>query len=796
MNESNSIKKLPMLALRGITVFPDMVINFDVERQLSVAAVEAALKLDGYIFLLTQKDILKEQPTEADLYKIGTICNIKQMLKMPNGGMRVMVSGIARASFSSLEEENGCCVVQVHEIAEVVPTKITGRTEAVIRRSRELFNKYETVSGRVAPGAAINLIASNSPGFIADYIAQTVFPNFADKQEVLEELDGVKRLKRVNEMLLHEIAVIELEQAIQNKTQEHLAQNQREYVLREQMRIIQNELSGDSDQLTEIDEYRERILSRKLAPEIERKLFEELNRLSKYQFGSSEAAVARTYLDTCLELPWGKYSKERLNIETVAKKLDNDHYGLERIKERILEFLAVRKLAPRASSPIICLVGPPGVGKTSIAMSVAAAIGRKTARISLGGVHDEAEIRGHRKTYIGAMPGRIIAAIKQAGTMNPVLLLDEIDKLGADYRGDPSSALLEALDPEQNSTFRDNYLELPFDLSNVMFITTANTTDTIPRPLLDRMELIEISSYTDEEKLQIAKMYLIPKQRKKHGLKAQQLKISDSVVRDVIISYTKESGVRQLEREIASICRKVASKLVGGEATHSDIRSNELESLLGARKFKPELYSKRDEVGIVNGLAWTSVGGQILEVEVNVLSGSGKLELTGNLGDVMKESAKTAISYIRSRAAKLGIEADFYKTKDIHIHFPEGAVPKDGPSAGLAISIAVISALTERPVRRDIAMTGEITLRGRILPIGGLKEKTMAAYRNGIKTVYIPEDNVSDIEEIDKTVRKMLQFISAEHIDAILDEILLPSADRKEQKSVPEMTAAAAEMRQ
>ncbi|MBQ6540012.1 MAG: endopeptidase La, partial [Oscillospiraceae bacterium] len=572
----------------------------------------------------------------------------------------------------------------------------------------------------------------------------------------------------VNNILAREIQILSYEHEINDKLQEQLTRLQKENVLREQIKVIRQEL-GEDDELTEIDDYRDKITALHLSEEVEEKLLKETERLAKQPFGSAEATVIRGYLDTCLEIPWNKYTKERLNIKQARKILDDDHFGLEKVKDRIIEFLAVKQLAPDVKGTIICLVGPPGVGKTSIAISIARAVNRKLYRMSLGGVHDEAEIRGHRKTYIGAMPGRIINGVIQAGTMNPLLLLDEIDKLGSDYRGDPSSALLEALDPEQNKSFRDHYMEIPFDLSDVMFITTANTTDTIPRPLLDRMEVIELSSYTDEEKLMIAKDHLLPKQRKKHGLSGNQIRLSDDAIRDIIAGYTRESGVRILERELAALCRKTAARIAQGECKSLTVKSEMLEEMLGVRKFKPEGLKNRDEIGIVNGLAWTRVGGEILEVEAIALSGSGKLELTGNLGDVMKESAHAAVTYIRSRAEVLGIAPDFYKTKDIHIHFPEGAIPKDGPSAGITVAIAVISALTGTPVRRDVAMTGEITLTGRVLPIGGLKEKTMAAMRAGMRTVIIPEDNIPDLEEIDQTVRKALNFVSTSTLDSILE---------------------------
>ena len=551
-----------------------------------------------------------------------------------------------------------------------------------------------------------------------------------------------------------------------------MADNQRDYYLREQLKAIQNELGEGEGGDSEIGDYRRRIAEAKLPDEVREKLEKEVGRLAKQPFGSSEATVLRSYLDVCLELPWGKKTRERVSVETARRTLDKDHFGLEKVKERILEFLAVKQLAPDLKGQVICLVGPPGVGKTSVAMSVARALNRKLARLSLGGVSDEAEIRGHRKTYVGAMPGRIISAINQAGSCNPLLLLDEIDKLGHDHRGDPASALLEVLDAEQNSTFRDNFLELPFDLSDVMFITTANTTDTIPRPLLDRMEVIELPSYTDEEKLQIAKRYLLPKEMKRHGLEKAQLKVSDGAIREMVASYTRESGVRVLERKLAAICRKAAMHLVSEDVKQIRITEKELKDYLGAPRYYPERQALEERVGVVNGLAWTSVGGELLEVEVNVVPGTGKVELTGNLGDVMKESAHAALSFIRSQADRLGIQGDFYQSKDIHVHFPEGAVPKDGPSAGIAITTAMVSALTGAPVKRGLAMTGEVTLRGRVLPIGGLREKTMAALRNGIKTVIIPAENGKDLEEIDQTVRKALRFVLVDQAEQVLAEAL------------------------
>lgn len=767
ISELMDIETMPLMAIRGITVFPDMVITFDVERPMSLAALEAAYKKDRRIFLVAQKDILKEQPGRNDLYEIGTVAMVRQFIKGPKG-MRIMVEGEGRARLIDMYETAGRFECRINHIDDGSDKKVTPRVEAAMRKAADMFTRYAELTGNVAPETLIRLAIASKPGYAADFITQNMFLKYSENQEILETLDPVKRLNKINVILAREIEVLSLEEQISGKVHAQIAKLQKDNLLREQMKAIRSEL-GDDDGYAEIDEYRAKIIELGLSEKSETKLLKEVDRLEKQPFGSSEASVIRSYLDTCTELPWHKSTKDRLNITQVKKILDEDHFGLEKVKERIIEFLSVKKLAPENNGTILCLVGPPGVGKTSIAISVARAMNRKLARISLGGIHDEAEIRGHRKTYIGSMPGRIISSVSQSGTNNPLLLLDEIDKLSSDYKGDPASALLEVLDPEQNATFRDNFLEIPFDLSKVFFITTANTTDTIPRPLLDRMEVIELSSYTDEEKLQIAKSHLISKQRKKHGLNARQLKVTDDAIREIIASYTRESGVRNLEREIAHLCRKTAAKIVAGEEKSANITTSCLEEYLGVKKYKNEVMTGKDEVGIVNGLAWTAAGGELLKVEVNVLEGTGKLELTGNLGDVMKESAKIAISCIRSRAEKLGIDKDFYKNKDLHIHFPEGAVPKDGPSAGITMAVALISALTGAPVRHDVAMTGEITLRGRILPIGGLKEKTMAALRYGIKTVIIPAENERDLEEIDQTVRRSLQFVTTASLDNILD---------------------------
>ena len=623
----------------------------------------------------------------------------------------------------------------------------------------------------------LRLLASEECGYIADSIAQNSGFDYRDKAKLLCQLNPVRRLETTVKLLKQEIEMLHLESNIQERTRAIIDQEQKDYYLREQMKAIREEL-GEGDDINEFAEYEKGILLLNLPEDSETKLMKDLARLKKQPFGSSEGAVLRNYLDTVLELPWNTSTKERVDVETARKILNKDHFGLEKVKERILETIAVRQMAPEMPPQILCLVGPPGVGKTSVAYSVAKSLNRKMARIALGGVHDEADIRGHRKTYVGAMPGRILAAMTQAGSNNPILLLDEVDKMGSDHRGDPSAALLEVLDGEQNKTYRDHYLEIPFDLSKVMFITTANTLDTIPRPLLDRMEVIELNSYTDEEKLMIAKNHLIPKQISKHGLKKSQLRITDDGIREIIRCYTRESGVRNLERSCAEICRKTAMRLLADDNLKRVVVSdNNVESYLGVRKFLPERMALKDQVGIVTGLAWTSVGGETLEVEVNVMDGSGKLELTGNLGDVMKESAHAALSYIRANAAELGVAADFYKTKDIHVHFPAGAVPKDGPSAGVTVCTAIVSALTGVSVRRDVAMTGEISLRGRVLPIGGLKEKTMAALRHGIHTVIIPKDNERDLEEIDQTVRNALHFVIAETVDTVLNTALNTAPD-------------------
>lgn len=771
--EFSARRNMPVLPLRGLSVFPGMLLNFDVERPMSAAALNFAMNADQILFLAAQKEISKDVPFVDDIYRVGTVCRVRQLLRQPGSKtVRVMVEGLARGRIENVTMDTPSLFAEIEPMPDA-QEKPTVKTEALCRRCTALFSEYAQISGNIAPESVINIMASTDAAYVADFIAQNIYLKPEEKQKLLEELRPSRRLAALCRMLTRELTLLSIERDLNESTQEQMNRNQREYYLREQMKIIQSEL-GEDDAPQELEEYREKIRALHLEEETEEKLLKEVTRLSRQSFGSAEGSVIRGYLDTCLEIPWNTRTKETLDIARAQKMLDEDHFGLEKVKERVIEFLSVRKLAPGVKGGVLCLVGPPGTGKTSIAMSIARATNRKLARVALGGVHDEAEIRGHRKTYIGAMPGRIIDAMTRAGSMNPLLVLDEIDKLASDMRGDPASALLEVFDSEQNYAFRDHFLEIPVDLSRVMFITTANMLGTIPRPLLDRMEVVELSSYTDEEKLQIAKQHLLPKQLKEHGLKRTQFHMTDGAIRRTITDYTRESGVRILERQIGKLCRKAAMQLVTDDVKRVNITEKNLPDYLGTVRYTPSVHITRDEVGVVNGLAWTEVGGEILEVEVNVMDGSGKLELTGNLGTVMQESAKAALSCLRSRTEALHLEKDFYKTKDIHIHFPEAATPKDGPSAGIAITTAMLSALTGRKVRGDIAMTGEVTLRGRVLPIGGLKEKTMAALRNGVKTVIIPKENEKDLSEIDQTVRKALHFIPVETVDAVFAAALVP----------------------
>ena len=775
--------QMPVLALRGLVIFPKQTVHFDVAREKSIKALEAAMERDQLIFLVPQKSIIDDDPGAAQLYPMGCVAKVKQILK--NGGetQRVLVTGLYRARISEMNQNEPYLLARVEMVQEKSYT-LTPKVRALMRDAQMTFGGYLELSQHPAQALQLKLIASTDPSYVADCLGQFVGFDYPDKCKLLSQLSPALRLEQAVRLLGREIEMLSIELEMQQKARDNMDQYNRDYYLREQMKVIRQELGEESE--NDVDVYRDKIRALHLCEDSEKKLLKDIDRLSKQPFGSQEAAVLRGYLDTVLELPWNDKTRERIDIAAARKILEKDHFGLEKVKERILETLAVRRMAPDMPAQIICLVGPPGVGKTSIAYSIARALNRKMARISLGGVRDEAEIRGHRKTYVGAMPGRILNGMIQAGSNNPLLLLDEVDKMGMDHRGDPAAALLEVLDAEQNGTYRDHYIEIPYDLSDVMFITTANDLGTIPRPLLDRMEVIELSSYTDEEKLMIAKNHLIPKQLGKHGLKKSQLKITDDAIRSAIEGWTRESGVRNLERLIAKLCRKADLKLVeDAELKKITITAKNLPEYLDTRIFLPDELPERDSVGLVTGLAWTYVGGETLEVEVNVMEGSGKMELTGNLGLVMQESARAAVTYIRSHARELGVDPDFYKNRDIHIHFPEGAVPKDGPSAGVTVTTAIVSALTGRTVRRDVAMTGEVSIRGRVLPIGGLKEKTMAAYRHGCKTVIIPAANERDLQDIDQTVRSKLNFVIAKEIGTVLEAALNPAPVEAEPVNIP-----------
>ena len=769
---------LPVVALRGLVVFPGVQMHFDVARPKSIAAFRAAMSGSRTLFLACQKDITTDDPTFDDIYAVGVTAAVRQILKLPGDDcIRVVIEGLRRGRIV------GQTQLKPHLQAEIAPcamafsrgdTRI--RTEAVMRQVRARFEVYADAVPDLPVDMTLTVLAEKDASKLSDYIAGNIMLDFPEKQKLLEQMNPVKRLEQLCVLLEHECRVMHIEDDIADKVQEQLDKNQRDYYLREQMKIISNELGEGITAEEETQQFRDQIKALGFEEEYEKKLLRECDRMERMSPSSPESAVSRTYLETVLALPWNTYTKDKLDIKAARRVLEADHYGMQKVKERILETLAVRKLAPDIKGQILCLVGPPGVGKTSVARSVARAMGRKYVRISLGGIHDEAEIRGHRKTYIGSMPGRILAAMQSAGSSNPLMLLDEVDKLGNDYKGDPSSALLEVLDAEQNFAFRDHYVEIPYDLSHVFFITTANDRSAIPQPLLDRMEIIELGSYTHEEKYHIAKKHLIPRQIKRHGMTAKTLRFKDDAIHMLIDGYTKEAGVRTLEREIAALCRKASVQIAEG-AEKVTIRAADLDALLGPVKYKEDTLSLKDAVGIVNGLAWTAVGGEMLQVEVAVLEGSGKLELTGSLGDVMKESAKAAISFVRAHTDEYGIEKDFYKTKDIHIHVPEGAVPKDGPSAGVTMTTALVSALSGIPVRGTVAMTGEVTLNGRVLPIGGLREKTMAAYRAGITTVVIPQENVPDLRVIDEKVRESVQFVPASTVQTVLDTALVRAAE-------------------
>lgn len=760
--------ELPVIALRGLVVFPDMILHFDVGRKKSVAALKSAMQANQKVFLVCQKDASVDDPAINDMYDLGVICNIKQMVRIPNSdNLRVVVEGVERASLFSITQ-NKPFVKGIIDLIKQADDSNDIETENAYKRAvKSEFEHYATLVSKISNEVIAKIISMDDGGRLADFICSNTFINYPDKQEILEELNSVQRLIKLLVLLKKENATLEIEAEIHEKVQEEIDKNQKEYYLREEMKIIADTLGETENPLEEADRYRTDIYSLHCSDEVRDKLLKECDKLMKMPSSSHEGTVIRNYLDKCLQIPFNKYTKSAVNLAKARKNLDKDHFGLDKVKDRVVDSLAVYKRNPDFNGQIICLAGPPGVGKTSIVKSLANSMNRKYVRIALGGIHDEAEIRGHRKTYIGSMPGRIIDAVIKSGVMNPIILLDEIDKVGNDFKGDPSSALLEALDPEQNNTFTDHYIDFPVDLSRVLFFTTANDTSSISPPLYDRMEVIELNSYTTEEKFNIAKNHLIKKEMKKHCLTAKEFKISDDAVYSLIESYTKEAGVRTLERNIASLCRKSIVELDGGKKTVK-ISADNIESYLGKKRYLPDRINDTNLVGTVNGLAWTSVGGTMLPIEVSALDGTGKIELTGNLGDVMKESAKTAVSYVRSKSSEFGIDSDFYKTKDIHIHAPEGAIPKDGPSAGLAITTALVSELTGIAIKSDIAMTGEISLKGRAMPIGGLKEKSMAAYKAGCSTVIIPKENERDLAEISDEVKSTVNFLSVTSFEQII----------------------------
>ncbi len=767
----NTLHYIPVIPMRGMVVFPHMNVNFDAGRDVSVKGLSAASEENSVVFLTSQKQLDKENPKPEDLYNIGTIAQIKQVMRLPGNVTRVVVTGIARGAIREMTLTKPYFKAVVEEF-HTEYEQDTAVNEAYERQLKKKYEEYFAQNPKLNADNFMSVMAIEDTDTLSDVIAGGLEIKLEERQALLEEFDAYKRAEKLMTVIDNNINVMRIEQNIIKKVRENIDKNQREYFLREQLKVISEEL-GDKDGITaEVKEYKERIKKAKPGRKNTEKLLKDVDRFSKMQTASAESTVMRSYLDTVLDMPWNKHTKEVFDINEAEKILEEDHYGLEKVKERILEYLAVRHFTNGKNGTILCLAGPPGVGKTSIAKSIARALGRKYVRISLGGIHDEADIRGHRKTYIGAMEGRIMAAVKEAKVNNPLILLDEVDKMGADYKGDPSAALLEVLDYEQNNAFRDHYLELEFDLSRVIFITTANTLDTVSRPLLDRMEVISLTGYTDEEKFHIAKGYLVKKALEQNGLTAKQVNISDDAIRKIIDNYTREAGVRKLEQTISALCRKAAKHILEGNKKSVRITAKNVSEYLGKERYHFEKMNEHDEIGIARGLAWTSVGGETLSVETNVMSGNGKVELTGKLGDVMKESAMAAISYIRSRADVLDIDGEFYKNKDIHIHVPEGAVPKDGPSAGITMATALVSSLTGKPVRNDIAMTGEITLRGNVLPIGGLKEKSLAAYRAGIKTVIIPEENKADIDDIPAEIRKKMKFIPVSSMDNVLENAL------------------------
>ncbi len=775
---------LPLVPLRGLTVFPGMSLHFDVGRSKSIAAVRQAMEDNKLVFLCYQNDITVDSPVREDLANVGTVAEVRQILNLPDGNIRILVEGLSRGRITRFFDDGQLAHVNVVRLDDI-PCEDEIHVQVLIRRLYHLVESFLELYDRFSPEALTSLLAVDNPGEIADTVVANLPIKPQLKQAVMDALEVDVRLEKLIEILSQEVQLLEIEKEVMDKVQTNLDQNQKDYVLREKIHVIQEELGEDDAVDSDIKKFHAEMESRNLPAPVVDKLEEEISHLGKTHPFSQEYGVLENYIETVLSLPWEKKTEDILNLTLAKKILDRDHSGLDKVKERILEYIAVRKLNGKPKSNILCLVGPPGVGKTSIARSLAEALGRSYVRISLGGVQNEAEIRGHRKTYVGAMPGRVIEGLKQAGSNNPLMLFDEIDKMSRDYSGDPASAMLEVFDPEQNKSFRDHYVELPFDLSDVLFIATANTLETVPRPLLDRMDIIEVSGYTIEEKMEIAKKYLIPKQRELHGLKAKQLKIASSALSLLIDGYTRESGVRSLERKITALCRKAAMRLVDeGMDSVVSVTAKNLPDFLGKQIYHFDKTEEQNQVGLVTGLAWTETGGETLPVEVNTMPGCGKLELTGNLGEVMQESAKAALTYLRSNTYRFGIPQDFYKTMDIHIHIPEGAIPKDGPSAGVTMATALVSALTHRPVNRFVAMTGEVTLRGRVLPIGGLKEKTLAAFRMGIKTVIIPDENRADYEELPQKIKDSLTFIFAKNMDTVLNHALLSTMipDSKTQK--------------
>lgn len=763
-------KLMPLLALRGIIVFPGMTVNLDVGRDKSINAVNAAMQLDKKILLVTQRDAETADPKREELYNYGVVAEIKQLLKLPSGAIRILIQGLERAELTSLIDapfKDTYLEGFAMPVASVEPEE-NSETEAMRRVLLQSFEKWLVTGKKVTTEVMLNFKNITTAGEIADIIAGYLTISIDEKEELLELADVKERMHKLHTFLCKELEIAELEKNIMQEVRKQIEKNQREYYLREQIKVINKELGEGDERQAEVDEYKKQMEGRDLPPEVADKINKELDRLYKMPPMMAESGVIRNYVETLLALPWGIYGKDNFDLKHAEKVLNKDHYGLEKVKERILEYLAVRALTKSGKGPILCLVGPPGVGKTSLAQSVARAIDRKFTRMSLGGVHDEAEIRGHRRTYIGAMPGRIIHGMQTCGVMNPVFLLDEVDKMSSDFRGDPASALLEVLDPEQNNTFSDHYVEIPFDLSQVFWIVTANTVETIPPALLDRMEVVQLSSYTEDEKVKIAELHLLPKERQNNGLTAKTLSITEDALRMIIRGYTREAGVRNLERKIAAFCRKTALRIVNGEAKSAKVTAKNLHKYLGKVIYLEDDVSLEAAAGICTGLAWTRVGGELLKVEVVACKGKGHLALTGQLGDVMKESAQAGYTYIRSRADELGLDKDFYETTDIHIHLPEGAIPKDGPSAGITMATAMISALTGRKVKKNLAMTGEITLSGRVLPVGGIKEKFLAAHRYGVKTIIMPAKNEQDLEELPANVRAKMHFIPVKHMDEVL----------------------------